>query len=273
MKRFTETSKWDDPWFCSLSPNAKLVWDYVLSKCDNAGVWAPNVGLANFQIGLTAPDWSAIVKELGKNVVVLPSLKWWIPSFIRFQFGELSDAAKVHQSVIKLLQGHGLKDEYAKWINWRLSASVSSEPFTIALPAPKINGTHIPSLSHPNGMPIPPGTSTRQGTGTEIGVQGEEGATPKDPKPSKVRATIEQWIAYCSLNFPKWPEKDIRGAWDHYEKIGWVVGKSRAPVKNWEACARTCFAFWEKDRGQHNNGNAQHQRNTSPYRDAFIEQG
>lgn len=37
MYRFTDTNKWDDDWFYSLSANAKLMFYYFCDNCDNAG--------------------------------------------------------------------------------------------------------------------------------------------------------------------------------------------------------------------------------------------
>lgn len=36
MKRFTETTKWDDPWFRQLKPDLKLLGLWLVDRCDNA---------------------------------------------------------------------------------------------------------------------------------------------------------------------------------------------------------------------------------------------
>jgi hypothetical protein len=107
LKRFTGTGKWADNWFRPLSPTAKLLWVYLLDHCDNAGVVAPDVELASFQIGAKVDD--AHFTELGDRIKKLSNGKLWIPKFIRFQFGELSQTSKVHASVIRLLQVHGIE--------------------------------------------------------------------------------------------------------------------------------------------------------------------
>lgn len=56
MKRFTETTKWDDPWFRKLTPAAKLLWQWMLDHCDGAGVIDPDLELASFQTGCSIGD-------------------------------------------------------------------------------------------------------------------------------------------------------------------------------------------------------------------------
>lgn len=106
MKRFTETKKWEDPWFRSLSPPTKLLWLWLLDHCDIAGVIRADLQLASFQIGQTVDENN--IAALGDRVAALPDGKLHIPKFIRFQFGELSAKSNVHQSVMRAVSLHGL---------------------------------------------------------------------------------------------------------------------------------------------------------------------
>lgn len=107
LKRFTDTGKWEDKWFRSLSPTAKLLWSWLLDHCDNAGVIDPDIMLATFQIGDTVKEDH--FTELGDRIQSLPNGKRWIPKFIRFQFGQLSPESRVHASVVKLLLFHNIQ--------------------------------------------------------------------------------------------------------------------------------------------------------------------
>lgn len=66
-RRFTETGKWDDPWFRRLSPAAKLLFQFICDRCDCAGFWEIDLDAAAFHIGIprtgsdltTGPAWTA----------------------------------------------------------------------------------------------------------------------------------------------------------------------------------------------------------------------
>lgn len=107
MKRFTETTKWDDPWFHALSPAAKLLWEWMTSKCDAAGVIDVSLSIASFQIGM--PIGAEAVTELGNRVETLPCGKLWIRSFIAFQVGTPSLECKAHKPIFQSLQKHNLE--------------------------------------------------------------------------------------------------------------------------------------------------------------------
>lgn len=107
MKRFTETSKWDDPWFRKLSPAAKLLWDWMTGKCDPAGVIDADFDLAAFQTG--AGITSATVEEFGHRVRRLPSGKFHIVRFIEFQYGQLSETCPAHKPVFRALESNGIQ--------------------------------------------------------------------------------------------------------------------------------------------------------------------
>lgn len=114
MKRFTETQKWEDPWFRRLKPEMKLLWQWILDRCDNAGVIDPDIELASFQIGYQYPMDTLL--EFGDRVQKLPCGKWFIPKFIEFQYGKLSEMCKAHNPIFQSLEKHGLKG-YPKGIH------------------------------------------------------------------------------------------------------------------------------------------------------------
>jgi hypothetical protein len=106
MKRFTETSKWEDQWFRKLPPNAKLFWDWICSKCDHAGVIEPDYDLAGFQIGCDITP--QILEHFEGRIEKLESGKLFILKFIQFQYGKLSRTCKPHIPVFTALEKHGI---------------------------------------------------------------------------------------------------------------------------------------------------------------------
>lgn len=118
MKRFTETSKWTDPWFRKLSPELKNLWQWLLDNCDNAGVIEPDLELASFQIGYQYPMDSLL--GFGDRVLLLDCGKYFIPKFIAFQYGQLSESCKPHKHVLDLLRKYNIQrvcKGYAKGIH------------------------------------------------------------------------------------------------------------------------------------------------------------
>jgi hypothetical protein len=112
MKRFTATDKWDKSWYRALKPRHKCLWDYLLSKCDCAGVWEPDWELAGFQIGekVSADD----LKVFGERIQMMKGGKVFVVKFVEFQYGELSDQCRPHHAIFKALKRHGIG--YAKGI-------------------------------------------------------------------------------------------------------------------------------------------------------------
>jgi len=105
MKRFTETQKWEDPWFRKLTPEMKLLWQWICDKCDNAGIIDADLELASFQIGYQYP--SDTLLKFGERLTVLDCGKTFIPSFIPFQCGKLSSDCAAHKPIFQSLEKHG----------------------------------------------------------------------------------------------------------------------------------------------------------------------
>lgn len=105
-KRFTGTEKWSHGWFRKLLPKLKCVWFYLLDKCDHAGVWIADFEAVSFHVGeeITESDLSVFGDKLKK----FDGDKYFIPTFIEFQYGELNPENRVHFSVISKLEKQGL---------------------------------------------------------------------------------------------------------------------------------------------------------------------
>ena len=136
MKRFTATEKWEDRWFSGLPLKYKVLWQYLCDRCDAAGVWEPNEGLAGFQTGIRGLNWEEVRQVFAEKVRVLKNGRWWIPGFVVFQYGEeLKPTANVHQSCINLLKKHGLWDDYLQWLDMRAKAKAQQgDCDTMAIP-------------------------------------------------------------------------------------------------------------------------------------------
>jgi hypothetical protein len=142
MKRFTETQKWEDPWFRKLPPEMKLLWQWILDRCDSAGVIDPDLELASFQIGYQYP--MDTLSEFGGRVLALDGGKFFIPKFIEFQYGKLSEDCRAHGPAFQSLKKHGLEG-YSKGIHTlQVKVKVKEEEKDTVkdeVPKPKSRGT------------------------------------------------------------------------------------------------------------------------------------
>lgn len=102
-KRFTDSEKWDRPWFRRLSPKLKCLWAYITDKCDIAGVWYVDLELASIFIGEKVDPAEALV-QFEKQIRVVDNSRWLIVDFVRFQYGVLKGNNNLHRSVIARLE-------------------------------------------------------------------------------------------------------------------------------------------------------------------------
>lgn len=107
-KRFTDTEKWEDPWFRNLLKEYQFFWIYLLDRCDNAGVWKVDFEAAEFYLKQKCEE-KEILNVFKDRVIAFDNgQRWFIPKFITFQYGLLDEACRPHNSVINLLKGFGL---------------------------------------------------------------------------------------------------------------------------------------------------------------------
>ncbi len=114
-KRFTDTEKWKKPFIRNLSAPYKLLWLYICDDCDHAGIWQVDIDVARIRIGEEITEREAL-KFFGDKVVRIDEgNKWYIPSFIDFQYPSgLNPDNKAHGGIIKVLQKYNLIDDEFK---------------------------------------------------------------------------------------------------------------------------------------------------------------
>lgn len=112
-KRFTDTNKYRKPFIRGLQGAYKLLWDYLYHDCDHAGIWIVDFEIAQLYIGSDMPvNKSDALKYFNsdeKRIIEIDGgKKWFLPSFIEFQYGVLSENNRAHSSVISILKKYGL---------------------------------------------------------------------------------------------------------------------------------------------------------------------
>ena len=108
-KRFMDNTIFDKSWYRKLPVRLKIVWFYLINKCNHAGIWECDVDLLSFQIG-DEYTLEEILEAFGDNLKEIGDNKIYITKFIEFQYGlPLNRKVKVHQSVLKLLDKSGIE--------------------------------------------------------------------------------------------------------------------------------------------------------------------
>lgn len=104
-KRFTDTEKWKKPFIRGLQAPYKLLWLYICDDCDNAGIWQVDIEVAEIRVGEQLNLQKALEVFGDKVIPIDNGSKWFIPSFIEFQYPSgLSENNKAHTGIIKILE-------------------------------------------------------------------------------------------------------------------------------------------------------------------------
>jgi hypothetical protein len=234
MKRFTETSKWEDPWFRRLKPEIKLLWFWILDHCDHAGVIDPDLELASFQIGFeyTLDSLSA----LGERIEKIGGEKWMVTKFIAFQYGELSPACKAHNPVFASLEKHKIQrvsKGYPKGIQRDQDKDIYTDKDKDKDGKEGCGEENHPTPENkPESAKPTPAPPTRK-------------ARPKD---------VEEALAYAA-NLPGYQPDHVRHWYAQRDSQGWLKA-SNMPVTNW----RSDLDVWvmnQRNRPTHNGDGTQ----------------
>lgn len=110
-KRFIDTDIFKKQFVRSLKGPYKLLWIYITTDCNHAGIWECDFEVAALRIGEKITEAGAKKFFEGKIIEIDGGSKWFIPSFIEFQYGHLSDKNRAHLNVIALLNKYDLLND------------------------------------------------------------------------------------------------------------------------------------------------------------------
>ena len=222
-KRFTDTSKYKKPFVRGLKGAYKLLWDFLYHDCDHAGIWIVDFDIAQLYLGadmlVNKEDALTYFNSDEERIVIVDGgKKWFIPSFIAFQYGELSDNNRAHTGVINTLNKYNLLN-YSK---------ISSKPLTSPLQGDKDKDKDKDSISK--------GKKT-ENTEEEINFQNEKIFSMLIPE------MMEIWKKH-KPNYPIDKEKDFHSLLQMAYRIAEQNGWKRSEVVDLKKVQ--VIEFWEK---------------------------
>lgn len=104
MKRFTETGKWDDPWFRQLAGVHKLVFLYIIDRCDNAGFLEVDQDAMAWHTKVKPEHIEGALKALGRGIKGPCNGWYWVRRFLKHQKNEmLNPENPAHKQIIALI--------------------------------------------------------------------------------------------------------------------------------------------------------------------------
>lgn len=112
-KRFTDSEKYKNPFIRGLQGAYKLLWDYILTNCDNSGIWVVDFEITQIYLGkdmkVNKEDALRYFNSGKQRIFEIDGgEKWFIPSFIEFQYGTLSSENRAHTKIILTLSSLGV---------------------------------------------------------------------------------------------------------------------------------------------------------------------
>jgi|GEM_PF-3622954 len=167
-KRRIETRVWDKAFFSKLSQLEKLFYWFVITKCDNVGVYQHNKKLAEFHCEGEI-DFKEFATKLNSNeypVILLDESTIWLKYFVRDTWGTLAAGNNLGKSCYKLLVKHNLLERFIKECS---------------------NCIDLKSFRKSDDFDMP---QTRVRSGSKASTEGEDSQGQVRGKPDSINTTI-----------------------------------------------------------------------------------
>lgn len=248
-KRYTDSDKYKKPFLRGLPGAYKLLWDYICNDCNHAGIWIVDEEIAQIYIGRDIKfDLSLAIELFNKDkervIVFDNNSKWFITTFIEFQYGELNPSNKAHYSVIQILkqynlinfEGENIRGFQAPTNGANIAPHIYKDKDMDNIDRESMRGEDE-DLDFPEEfIPSEKHSSRKSDNNPQLPIRKINQTAQKTQKFFK--PTVEEIEAYC---IERNNGIDAQRFFDSNEAKGWVVGKTKTPMKDWRAAIRT----WE----------------------------
>ena len=235
-KRFTDTNKWRDLWWQSLSNDYKIIWQYLLDHCDHAGTIGGEFKLMSFMCDCKiSPDqfWKTF---RGKVIEIENSDRWLIVNFCKNQYptGMTSDKPAIVSARAILLKFNVL--------------SIIEQSFN----------NHYTMIKDKDKDT---NKDSDEDKDKETGLQKFESAI------SKSKPTESQTLEYFTeLNRPD----QAAPFFDYYSSNGWKIGGKTA-MKDWQAAARNWIRRANPQAGERKINRSQSVNDVVRIQEEFVQ--
>jgi hypothetical protein len=106
-KRFIDTDFFKKGFVKGLDSPYKLLYFYILCECDMSGIWEIELDVASLRVGYEY-DLESVKNAFGDRIQISGN-KLFLVDFIPFQYGELKEGHRVHESVLRNTLSKGFR--------------------------------------------------------------------------------------------------------------------------------------------------------------------
>lgn len=249
---------WNEPWFRKLPAPYKLAWKFLVDHANTCGIVFVDTEYWMFMLGIKdGMNWDKFFEAVGDKIHRVSATEIWIPQVINERCGAITWDCRAHRPVIDFLKRYGLTTDQRIHV-------VKLEPAeTDLVEVESRHGKGINTLSIPYQYPIdrvsipyayPIDTLSRSENALSVTkpepvnntTKTTKNSKPKKPRVRKVSEgkmmppTQEQVAEYCRARNNGIDPFEF---YSFYQTNGWVQGKSKKPVKDWQAAVH----YWERD--------------------------
>ena len=210
---YTATNKWDDAWFSNLSNDAKILFYYIMEKCNNAGFYEINKPTMLVQTKMNETRSRECFVEIKKAYVMsIDRQTVWLKNYIKYQRKiPLKEHISNHKQIINILKSN------------------------LENPDKFPNNKDIINILPESIKPV-----------KEVKTEKVKDVT--EPVKRFIKPTVEEIKAYMELKYIPNADYESNNFFNFYESKGWKVGKNS--MKSWKSAIDGTWAKSIKEKNK-----------------------